>query len=182
MKSYPIVELENGNECTIIDMVEYGNKKYFSLIKINQDELSLDDEIIICIYNEINNYFEEIKNNEEYIFIQEIFKERLKEKQDINYTLKQIETNYLIKLKIVEIEGYNYILETAEGKRVSKNINFYIKNKPTLNNYIYMSKNIINEINLFQYGDIINFNDINPDEIIKIENEKEEYFLQRYYG
>lgn len=182
MKRYPIVDLENGSKCAIIDMLEYGNKKYFSLIQIEQNELSISNEIIICLYNEIDNSFTEIKNNEDYIFIQEIFKERLKEKQDFNCMLKQIEDNYLIKLKIVEIDGFNYILETETGKIILKNIDFYIENKPKLNSYIYMSKNIINEKNLFQYGDIINFNDINPDEIIKIENEDNEYFLQRYYG
>lgn len=182
MKRYPIVELENGNKCAIIDMLEYRGIKYFSLIQVSQDELSFDNEIIVCIYDEIENLFMEIKNNEEYLFIQELFQQRLQEKQDINHILKQIEDSYLIKLKIIEIEGYNYILETDEGKRVSKNIDFHIESNPTLNSYIYMSENIINEKNIFQYGEILNFNNINSDEIIKIENGMEEYFLQRYYG
>ena len=182
MKRYAVVELENGNKCAVIDMLEYGNKKYFSLIQVDQDELSLGDEIIICRYNELKNCFEKIKNNEEYIFIEEIIEKRLLDTQNMDFILEQIKEKYLIKLKIVKIDGNDYILETETSKRILKNIDFYIKDKPKINSYIYMSKNIINEKNIFQYGNILNFNNINQDEIIKIEKGIEEYFLQRYYG
>lgn len=182
MKRYAGVELENGNKCAIIDMLEYRGVKYFSLIRVEQDELSLGDEIIICRYNEIKNCFEKIKNNEEYIFIEEIFEKRLPDTQNVNFILEQMKEKNLIKLKIVKIDGNDYILETENEEKILKNIEFYIEDKPKVNSYIYMSKNIINEKNIFQYGDIVNYNNINSDEIIKIENENNEYFLQRYYG
>ena len=61
-------------------------------------------------------------------------------------------------------------------------IDFYVQNKPKVGDSIYMTKNVVKEINIFQYGQINYFNKINDDEIIKVVNEKSEYFLQRYYG
>jgi len=177
MKGYITIELENNSEFVIVDMIEYYKKKYFLVVSVIEEETKIGDKFQACIYDEQKNSLKEITSQEEYNFVFSIFESRLEKQNKINEMLKN-----MIKMKIVGIEGYNYILETVTGHKLEKNIEFYIKNNPPINSYIYMSKNIINEVNIFQYGKIYDLNRITEDEIIKIEIGETEYFLQRYYG
>ena len=181
MNEYVILELENGTKCTVVDALEYGAKKYFLVLLVSKEEDYIDDDFKLCMYNENKNYLEKITNEEEKDFIMSIFDERLKEKKELEEQLNLISNN-LIKLRIVDINDYNYILELPNGEKIIKNINFYVGNKLEVNNYIYMSEAIIKEKNIFQYGTIYDLKKININEIIKIETSEKEYYLQRYYG
>lgn len=181
MNEYVILELENGTKCTVVDALEYGAKKYFLVLLVSKEEDYIDDDFKLCMYNENKNYLEKITNEEEKDFIMSIFDERLKEKKELEEQLNLISNN-LIKLRIVDINDYNYILELPNGEKIIKNINFYVGNKLEVNNYIYMSEAIIKEKNIFQYGIIYDLKKININEIIKIETSEKEYYLQRYYG
>ena len=65
---------------------------------------------------------------------------------------------------------------------IIRNIEFYLENKPKINDYIYISKEVINENNVLQYGYIKDLNNINNNEIIKVVSSDNEYYYQRYYG
>ena len=75
----------------------------------------------------------------------------------------------------------NYTFENINKETITKNINFD-KKTPQLNDIVYLPKEIVNEINIFQYGPIYDLNNLNTNEVIKVETKTEEYFLQRYYG
>lgn len=93
----------------------------------------------------------------------------------------------MIKLKIIDIKDYDYVLEDINKKTYNLNIQFYgLNEKIKTNDYIYISQELLNEKNLYSFGP---FNSIygksvnlNEDEIIKIVTSKEEFYLKRYYG
>ena len=92
----------------------------------------------------------------------------------------------MIKLKVINIERYNYILENNEFKKYIKHIEFYGDKKPNIGDYIYLPNNVLEEVNLFAYGPIkgkyAKQENITEDELIKVVTKDEEYYLQRYYG
>lgn len=173
MKKYSQIELDNGNKYVIIDMLDYDNKRYMLLTKIINNDIDIDKNFDICECDVENNYFKYVNNEEIYNSIKAIFLERLS-----NYSYSEFETVNFIKLKVIDIDGYNYKFETEDGKIVIKNIDFYADIKVEVNDYVYMLESTVLEENIFQYGPIIN----NKDEIIKIINGSKEYYLQRYYG
>lgn len=86
----------------------------------------------------------------------------------------------LKKLQIININRCNYTLLDNDNKQHEVSIIFY-EFKPQLNDYIYLDEKIIKEINIYNFGPIKDKN-IKDEEIIKIIRNKEEYYLQRYYG
>lgn len=86
----------------------------------------------------------------------------------------------LKKLQIININRCNYTLLDNDNKQVEVSIIFY-EFKPKVNDFIYLDEKIIKEINIYNFGPIKDKN-IKDDEIIKIIRDKEEYYLQRYYG
>lgn len=182
MKEYVVLELENGSKCVVVDMLEYLNKKYFLVTQLSQDEKEIDDEFKLCIYNEERNYFEKINNEQEHDYIMSIFDERLEKQKEVDEIFNGVDTQNMIKLRVVNINGYDYTLESPTGERVVKNIEFYVENKPKINNYIYISKKVVEEPIMLQYGLVNDVNHINTNEIIKLIDDGKEYFYQRYYG
>lgn len=180
MNEYVVIELENNIKYAVIDILEYNNKKYFLVSKVLDGSI-VEGEYKLCIYNETKNYFDRIDNEEEHNFIMAMFERKLEKQRKVEEKLNNINYEEMIKLRIINIDGYNYTLESINGKRVIKHIDFYIQNKPKINSYIYMSRKVLEEKNIFQYGIINDLNNISVDEIIKIVDDKE-YFLQRYYG
>lgn len=93
----------------------------------------------------------------------------------------------MIKLKIIDIKDYDYVLEDNNNKTYNLNIEFYgIKENPKVDDYIYISKKLLREKNLYSFGP---FNSIygklvslTEDELIKVVTSKEEFYLKRYYG
>ena len=88
----------------------------------------------------------------------------------------------MVKLKIVEKNGYDYVLEDIKGKKYNLNIDFYVnENIPKIGDHIYLNEKIVKEINIYTFGPI-NGNKVKEDELIKIVSDDKEYYLQRYYG
>lgn len=93
----------------------------------------------------------------------------------------------MIKLKIIDIKDYDYVLEDNNNKTYNLNIEFYgIKENPKVDDYIYISKKLLREKNLYSfgpfnsiYGKLVN---LTEDELIKVVTPKEEFYLKRYYG
>lgn len=91
----------------------------------------------------------------------------------------------MIKLKIIGIEEYNYILEN-NNNTCNLNIEFLGDKIPTINDIIYINEKILKEKNLYVYGPLNskysrNIN-VTEEELIKVITPNEEYYLQRYYG
>jgi len=89
-----------------------------------------------------------------------------------------IQIEDMIKLKVIDIDGYNYKLETTNGYIKTINIDIYDEIKIEINDYIYMSTTTLKENIPLQFGPIHN----NKNEIIKVVNENKERYFQRYYG
>lgn len=177
MKDYLILQLKNNKECILIDIIECYNKKYFLVVDNFKKLFNLKETFEIYIYNESKNTLEKITNNNERNLVFIIFEKKLENEKIISNIL-----NKMYGMKIIDIKNNIYFLEDRHGIIKSKCINFLVKDIPKIGDYIFMSEKIINETNIFEYGKIYNFSMLKEDELIKIKTNKNEYFLQRYYG
>ena len=86
------------------------------------------------------------------------------------------------KVIIKEIKGFNYkLIDEIKNQEYLKNIEFLGSYKPKVNDIIYISDDILNEINSFTFQEITNLNDLDEMNLIKIISNKE-YYLKRIYG
>lgn len=84
------------------------------------------------------------------------------------------------KVQILEIEdNYFYTLRDNDNKIYKKNIEFY-DTEVSIGDYIYLDDQILNEVNIFAYGPIIENNEV--EDLIKLIHNGKEIYLQRYYG
>ena len=84
------------------------------------------------------------------------------------------------KVQILEIEdNYLYTLRDNDNKIYKKNIEFY-DTEVSIGDYIYLDDKILNEVNIFAYGPIIENNEV--EDLIKLIHNGKEIYLQRYYG
>lgn len=172
-----VIELSNKNKYLIIDMIESEEKKYFLLTRVNQDNNEISTKFDLCIYNEEMNTFEAIDNEYEYNNIKTFFENRLNNKKQELTKLQENEMN-LIKLKLINIDNYDYTFIDDNHNEHILNIEIFGNFKFELNDYIYINKETLNENITLRFGPIYT-NDI---EIIKIIREEEQFYLQRYYG
>lgn len=62
----------------------------------------------------------------------------------------------MIKLKIIDIKDYDYVLEDNNNKTYNLNIEFYgIKENPKVDDYIYISKKLLREKIFIVLGHLI---------------------------
>ena len=88
----------------------------------------------------------------------------------------------MLKLKIFEINNYNYILLDDENKKYNLNIEFY-GFIPQVNDLVYIYEKNIKENILYTYGPVGDKYTKNEyEDIIKIERDNKYVYLQRYYG
>ncbi len=86
------------------------------------------------------------------------------------------------KLKIIDINNYDYTLIDEDGNIFTMNIGFLgLESNPTVDDYIYIPENILNEVNFFSFG-VINDSNVKDKDLIKIVSKNKQYYLQRYYG
>ena len=83
------------------------------------------------------------------------------------------------KVKVIKIDNYIYTLEDANKKIYKKNFEFY-DTEISVGDYIYISEEVLKEVNLFAYGPIIENNEV--EDLIKIIHNDKNIYLQRYYG
>ena len=86
------------------------------------------------------------------------------------------------KLIIKEIDNYDYTLIDQDNNVYVKNIEFYSKYKPQVNDMIYVDDSIINEVNLYTFDEVYNTRNIDIKDIIKVVSNDKEYYFQRRYG
>jgi len=70
-----VIELENNSKYIVIDMLDYLNKKYFLLAKLN--DTNINDYFDIVAYNDDNNYFEPLEDEFLYDTIKAVFENKL---------------------------------------------------------------------------------------------------------
>ena len=179
MKEYVIVKLENDKKCVIIDTLKYLSKEYFLITEVSEDETSISADYTVCLFDSDKNCFVKIENEEELNLITTEFEENINNQSIFEESFR---LDDFIKLKIVDINNYDYTFQCENGKMITRNIEFYLENKPKMNDYIYISENVIKENNVLQYGYIKDLNSVNNNEIIKVVSSDNEYYYQRYYG
>ena len=173
MNKYTSIKI-NNIEYLLIDTLKYNNKNYILTKRAN--ELS---NLEILIFDEKNSLLINLIDKEEYNIIITMFENKKENKNTYKTLFDNIKFDNLIKLKVIDIDKYNYKLEYKNDILI-KNIEFYSENKPDINNYIYISKNVLNE-NVLSYGKIKYFNNLNENILIIEKNDKKIY-LERYYG
>ena len=99
----------------------------------------------------------------------------------------------MVKLEIVNVEGYLYVLEDTNGNKYRMNLDFWdIEEKPQIGDYMQISAQLLNPkyagySSNYTFGDLksiygkknIEIDDI---DVIVIEKNKKEIFLKRLYG
>ena len=88
----------------------------------------------------------------------------------------------MYKLIIQEINNYDYKLIDQDNNIYNKNIEFYSKYKPQVNDIIYVDESIINEVNLYAFDEVYDTRDVDIKDIIKVVSNDKEYYFQRRYG
>lgn len=86
------------------------------------------------------------------------------------------------KVRIIKIDGYNHELIDNDNKRYIKNIKFNTIYKPQVNDIIYLSKDMLDEINIFSFIEKPDRDNIKESEIIKIISGDKQYYYIRQYG
>lgn len=175
-----VIEMSNGVKYTVIDILEYNKETYFLLTLTSKDETKISDQFEICKYDKIHNNFDKIEYEDEYEFIKKKFDERLeKEKIEISI-VNRIDFDELLKLEVLSVKKYDYKLKHEE-KTYTKNIEFYSKTKPQKGDYIYISRNTLEE-DMLTYGHIHNIDALNHNNVLVIEKNEKRVYLLRYYG
>lgn len=85
------------------------------------------------------------------------------------------------KIIIKEIHDNDYILINKNGTYI-KNIEFVSAYKPKVNDVVYLSDEILNEVNLFSFTELNSYSNIKENDLIKIISDKNEYYFIRQYG
>lgn len=176
MKNYVMLELNNNNNYIVVDMLENNKKKYFLLTQV-LDENNINNEFEIYTLDEENNSFEVIEDELEYNFIKENFNNRLNE---LRKKIEEIDKSMpnIIKLKVVDIDNFNYSFEKINGEKITMDIEIFGDFKIQVNDYMYILEDTTKENITIRFGSIY----INDIEIIKIVRNEKSYYLQRYYG
>ena len=86
------------------------------------------------------------------------------------------------KLIIKERNNYDYTLIDEKENIYNKNIEFYSKYKPQVNDIIYVDESILNEINLYAFDEVYDTKNVNIKDIVKVVSNDKEYYFQRRYG
>ena len=84
------------------------------------------------------------------------------------------------KLVIKEINGCSYELSDESGNTYIKDFIFYIE-QPKENDIMLIPENILQETNIFNFGQVDETN-INKEELVKVITQEKEYYIQRIYG
>ena len=86
------------------------------------------------------------------------------------------------KVIVKRIENYNYTMVDTNNNVYIKNIEFYSKYKPVVDDVIYFDDKILNEDNLYAFDEIHDQIHVEMEDMIKIVHDDKEYYFQRIYG
>ena len=180
MIEHLIIELSNGIKYVVIDMIDINKTKYFLLTQTSKDETKISKDIEICRYDEINNNFDKIDNQEEYNHVKSIFDQRIEKKKIETNIIARIDFDELIKLEVLSVRKYDYKFRYNDTI-IHKNIEFYSNTKPKVGDHIYVSLYLL-EDDVLSFGHIKNIKEVNHQNVLVIEREGSRIYLRRYYG
>ena len=86
------------------------------------------------------------------------------------------------KLIIKETNNYDYTLIDQDNNVYVKNIEFYSKYKPQVNDIVYVDNSILEEVNLYAFDEVYDTRNVDIKDIIKVVSNNNEYYFQRRYG
>lgn len=87
----------------------------------------------------------------------------------------------MIEVTINSINNYDYLLKDKDNKEYKISIELFDYNLE-VNDKVYINKKLLNNNVLYRFGKIYEDNNANELDIIKVIRNKEEFYLQRYYG
>jgi hypothetical protein len=84
------------------------------------------------------------------------------------------------KVTIKNINECSFELEDESGNKYIKDFIFYVE-QPKENDIMLIPENILEEINIFNFGQVDETN-LNKEELVKVITQEKEYYIQRIYG
>ena len=94
----------------------------------------------------------------------------------------------MIRLRIDNVDGYNYFLRDSGNSEYILNIEFYdLEYKPGSNDYIFINEKVLKENNFFNFGPLDNVygrtisSSDDPDILILV-TENKKIYMKRIYG
>ena len=87
----------------------------------------------------------------------------------------------MIEVTINSINNYDYLLKDKNNKEYKISIELFDYNLE-VNDKLYINKKLLNNNVFYRFGKIYEDNNANELDIIKVIRNKEEFYLQRYYG
>lgn len=84
------------------------------------------------------------------------------------------------KLTIEKIEGCSFTLKDENGNTYIKDFIFYTE-APKENDTMLIPEEILEEINIFNFGKV-DENNLKKEELVKVITDTKEYYIQRIYG
>ena len=85
----------------------------------------------------------------------------------------------MIKVRVIEVNDFDYVLEDNNKKRYNINIEFY-DTTVNVGDIIYIDEKVLKETNLYAYGPLLE--EARAEDLIKIVKDNKDIYLQRYYG
>lgn len=87
----------------------------------------------------------------------------------------------MIEVTINSINNYDYLLKDKDNKEYKISIELFDYNLE-VNDKLYINKQLLNNNVFYRFGKIYEDKNANELDIIKVIRNKEEFYLQRYYG
>lgn len=87
----------------------------------------------------------------------------------------------MIEVTIENISNYDYLLKDKDNKEYKISIELFDYNLE-VNDKLYINKKLLNNNVFYRFGKIYEDKNANELDIIKVIRNKEEFYLQRYYG
>lgn len=87
----------------------------------------------------------------------------------------------MIEVTINSINNYDYLLKDKDNKEYKISIELFDYNLE-VNDKLYINKKLLNNNVFYRFGKIYEDKNANELDIIKVIRNKEEFYLQRYYG
>lgn len=177
MNNFFTIELKNNNKYIVVEILNLNGKIYFLLAKILPEGNKITNLFDIFIFNVLENSFEEITEEDEYLCVKKMFEKRLKENEN-NNNLEYNKFSNISKYKIIDIDNLVYVLKNDKGEIFNLEMEFFDNIDIKINDYMYISDSLINENNIIRFGSVYN----DKTEIIKVVRDERVFYLQRYYG
>lgn len=175
MNNYLTVELSNNSKYIVVEILNLNEKIYFLLTKILDDGKNISDIFDIVLFNIMENSFESLIDEDEYLYVKNMFENKLDIDRNNN---DKLGFNNIHKYKIVDRDNLLFVLKNDSDEFFNLEMELYGNFDIKVNDYIYISDNLLKENDIVRFGSVYT----DKTEIIKVVSENKVFYLQRYYG